>query len=61
MFGIGGRELTTPAQAKQASVIFELLESDRAWTLRRFQFAGNKLVGTTHQGFATKPGLANYR
>ncbi len=44
----GGKELTTPAAFARADLWFEHLRSDhpQRWAMKRFQFRGDKLVGT---------------
>jgi hypothetical protein len=63
MYGVGGGELRTPQQLKNAKVIFELLGpgTDGLYTLRRYQFSGNKLVGTTSREFILRPGAKFFR
>jgi len=64
MYGTGGGELRTPKQLKSAAVIFELLGPNTAtglYTLRRYQFRGDKLVSTTSRDFLVRPGSKFYR
>lgn len=44
----GGKELTTPAAFARADLWFERLDSGhpQRWAMKRFQFRGDKLVGT---------------
>lgn len=64
MYGIGGGELTTAKQLAKASVIFELLgpnTADGTYTLRRYQFRGNKLASTTSRTFRLRPASKHFR
>ena len=63
MYAVGGAELTTPKQLKSAAIIFELLGPGTAgtYTLRRYQFRGDKLVATTSREFLLKPGSKHYK
>lgn len=62
MFASGGRELTTPKQLKTASIIFELLgDQSSIWTVRRYEFKGDKLISTTEKEYFLKPGAAAFK
>ena len=64
MYGVGGGELSTAKQLAKASVIFELLgpnTADGTYTLRRYQFRGNKLVSTTSRTFRRRPASRHFR
>lgn len=63
MYGVGGNELRTPQQLKNAKVIFELLGpgTDGLYTLRRYQFAGDKIVSTTSREFLLRPGAKFFK
>lgn len=64
MYGTGGGELRTPNQLKSAKVIFELLGPNTAsglYTMRRYQFQGDKLVSTTSADFIGRPRAKFYR
>jgi hypothetical protein len=54
--GVGGWELEA-AQIKKAKVLFALQGGDEyGWTLYRFTFKGDKLVGTTSRNYVLRPG-----
>lgn len=63
MYAVGGAELRTPTQLKNAKVIFELLGpgTDGMYILRRYQFSGDKLVATTSREFLLRPGAKHYK
>jgi hypothetical protein len=63
MFAVGGAELGTPKQLKAAQIIFELLGpgTEGTYTLRRYQFRGDKLVSTTMREFILRPGTKHYK
>jgi hypothetical protein len=63
MYAVGGAELKTPKQLKAARVIFELLGpgTEGTYTLRRYQFSGDKLVKTTSREFLLKPASKFYK
>jgi hypothetical protein len=64
MYGVGGGELRTPQQLKTAAVIFELLGPNTdsgLYTVRRYQFKGDKLVATTSQDYYKRPGAKAFK
>jgi hypothetical protein len=62
MYGVGGVELETPKQLKRANVIFELLgPASGRYTLRRYQFRGDKLVATTTGEYWLRPASKEFR
>jgi hypothetical protein len=64
MYGVGGNQLRSPQQLKSAKVIFELLGPNTAtgrYTLRRYQFNGDKLVSTTERDFIVRPGAKFFK
>jgi len=63
MYGVGGNQLRTPQQLKNAKVIFELLGpgTDGLYTLRRYQFSGDKIVSTSSRDFWVRPGAKFYK
>jgi hypothetical protein len=64
MYGAGGTSIRTPQQRKAAKVIFELLGPNTAtgrYTLRRYQFSGDKLVSTTERDFFVRPGAKFFK
>lgn len=62
IYAVGGRELTTPKQKKAAAVLFEVLvDNNGMFTVRRYQFKGNKLVRTTSAEYRRRPGAAAFR
>lgn len=62
MLGAGGRTLGTPKALKHASLIFETLRlNDGTWTVRRYEFEGDTLVGTTEQGYRLQPGATAFQ
>jgi hypothetical protein len=60
-YGVGGVELTTIKQLAKAKVMFEMLTGQGVVTLRRTEFKGDKLVGTSTQEFERRPGPRAYR
>ena len=63
MYAVGGAELRTPMQLKNAKVIFELLGpgTDGLYILRRYQFSGDSLVSTTSREFLLRPGAKHFK
>jgi hypothetical protein len=57
----GGAEITEPAEFKKASVWFKVMSHDgddgkTLWTLRRYEFRGDKLRKTTEKTMKTRQG-----
>lgn len=60
-YGVGGRELVTPKELKAAKLWFEVLTGDTSVTVRRYEFRGDKLVGTTSRDYLVRPGAGAFR
>lgn len=60
-YGLGGGALTAPAQLAKAKVIFELTSNEEAWMVRRYQFAGNKLAGSSAETYLARPDATAFR
>ena len=58
-YGVGGAELTTPAQKKRAKVLFEVVSHEdpatglTIHTVRRYEFRGDALLATTSEDMVT--------
>jgi hypothetical protein len=63
MYAVGGRELKTPAELKKAKVIFEVLlpGTHTVWTVRKYQFQGDKVISTTSREYDRAPTAAAFR
>ena len=61
VYGIGGGELS-PAAANRATIVFALDGGgDRAWTLFRYVFSGNRRVSETREELWLRPGPSKFR
>jgi hypothetical protein len=62
-YGVGGAMLKTPADIKNASILFILSGggTGQKWTLYRFQFSGDRATGNTQQDFLLRPGVSAYQ
>jgi hypothetical protein len=61
LYGVGGVTLAVP-QLKTANVIFELEGGGPTpWSLTRYEYRGDKLIGTTSQHYLRRPGASKFR
>jgi len=60
-YGVGGAELTNVKQLAQAKVVFEVLSGQGVVTVRRREFKGDALAGTTTKDYERRPGPRAFR
>jgi hypothetical protein len=61
LYGVGGMTLAVP-QLRAANVIFELEGGGPTpWSLTRYEYRGDKLIGTTSQHYLRRPGASKFR
>ncbi|MDX2092522.1 MAG: hypothetical protein SFX73_31955 [Kofleriaceae bacterium] len=60
-YGVGGNEVTDVKKLVKAKVLFEVLVGQGVVTVRRREFKGDKLVGTTTQDYERRPGRSAFR
>lgn len=60
-YGVGGAEVTDVKKLAKAKVLFEVLSGQGVVTVRRREFKGDKLVGTTTKDYDVRPGASAFR
>ncbi len=61
IYGVGGREITTPKAKVAAKVMFEVLSGGGSVTVRKYVWKGTKLVEATQREYAVRPGAGAFK